>query len=248
MNVQTNISLDGFKDIPEYESYCIDNKGNVYSKKNKKILSYYLSKKSNSRIVDLCKNGKYKSIHVDVLVNKLFPKEFKELIGSRPHPIYKDLYIKENGTIYSVKKYNGSIYYVNEMSPSISGGYNIICYNKNNIKKNLFIHRLVAETFIPNPNNYPQVNHKDENKLNNCVDNLEWCDSIYNNRYGTRIQRQCKTQGFSIRLIDTFNNTTKKFISINECARYLNTSSNAIRYSIKNNISYKNKYNFIFEK
>jgi hypothetical protein len=47
-----------------------------------------------------------------------------------------------------------------------------------------FIHRLVAEAFIPNPDNLPEVNHKDENKLNNCADNLEWCTKQYNMNYG----------------------------------------------------------------
>ena len=46
-------------------------------------------------------------------------------------------------------------------------------------------HRLVAEAFIPNPNGFSEINHKDENKLNNTVDNLEWCDRIYNVNYGT---------------------------------------------------------------
>lgn len=51
------------------------------------------------------------------------------------------------------------------------------------------IHRLVSEAFIPNPNNYKNVNHIDENKTNNCVSNLEWCTTEYNNKYGSRGDR-----------------------------------------------------------
>ena len=54
------------------------------------------------------------------------------------------------------------------------------------------IHRIVAEAYIPNPDNLPQVNHKDENKANNCLQNLEWCDCKYNNNYGTRNERHKK--------------------------------------------------------
>jgi hypothetical protein len=65
-------------------------------------------------------------------------------------------------------------------------GYIYVCLTKNNKGKDMVIHRLVAQVFIPNPNNLPQVNHKDENKNNNCVNNLEWCTPKYNCNYGTR--------------------------------------------------------------
>ena len=72
-------------------------------------------------------------------------------------------------------------------------GYKAIALWNNSKRKVFLIHRLVANAFIPNPNKFPQINHKDENKLNNCVDNLEWCTQFYNNIYGTRLQRVSKT-------------------------------------------------------
>lgn len=54
---------------------------------------------------------------------------------------------------------------------------------------NVKIHRIVAMAFIPNPNNLPQVNHKDENKKNNRLENLEWCTPRYNMEYGTRMNK-----------------------------------------------------------
>lgn len=69
------------------------------------------------------------------------------------------------------------------------GNYLRIGLTNNGIRKMYLVHRLVAETFIPNPNNLPQVNHKDENTSNNCVSNLEFCDNLYNSNYGTRNKR-----------------------------------------------------------
>lgn len=65
-------------------------------------------------------------------------------------------------------------------------GYLLVALSKNGLPLHKLVHRLVAEAFIPNPNNLPQVNHKDEKKDNNQVLNLEWCDNKYNSRYGTR--------------------------------------------------------------
>ena len=68
-------------------------------------------------------------------------------------------------------------------------GYLIVALCKDGQKKWYRIHRLVAEAYLPNPENLPQVNHKDENKTNNCLQNLEWCDAKYNNNYGTHNER-----------------------------------------------------------
>lgn len=53
-------------------------------------------------------------------------------------------------------------------------------------EKSFFVHQIIAETFIENPNNYKFVNHKDENESNNVASNLEWCDTNYNDNYGER--------------------------------------------------------------
>lgn len=68
-------------------------------------------------------------------------------------------------------------------------GYSEVALWKDSKRKMFMVHRLVAQAFIPNPNNLPQVNHKDENKTNNIVENLEWCTQSYNNSYGTRLER-----------------------------------------------------------
>lgn len=69
-------------------------------------------------------------------------------------------------------------------------GYFRVNLCKNGKTKNFSVHRLVAQAFIPNPNNYPQVNHKKEfEKDNNCVENLEWCTQKYNCNYGTAKER-----------------------------------------------------------
>ena len=68
-------------------------------------------------------------------------------------------------------------------------GYMFVCLYHDNMKKTVKLHRLVAQAFIPNPDNLPEINHRDENKKNNCVENLEWCDRIYNLNYGTRNER-----------------------------------------------------------
>lgn len=74
-------------------------------------------------------------------------------------------------------------------------GYLRVTLHKNGIPEYFKVHRLVAVNFINNTHNFPEVNHIDENKENNRVDNLEWCTTRYNCCYGTRIDRMLKTRG-----------------------------------------------------
>lgn len=71
-------------------------------------------------------------------------------------------------------------------------GYMFVTLSKEGKIKPFLIHRLVAAAFLPNPEKLPQINHRDEDKTNNCVENLEWCTRDYNNNYGTRNDRVAK--------------------------------------------------------
>lgn len=100
-------------------------------------------------------------------------------------------------------------------------GYLIITLCKNGKQKVGKIHRLVAETFIENPNNLPQVNHKDENKQNNCVDNLEFCTSKYNTNYGTGIERRSNKTSKPVLQFDINHNFIRKYKSMTEAEKTL---------------------------
>ena len=112
---------------------------------------------------------------------------------------YEGLYQVSNlGRVKSlgrkVKKINGKMNVCEKiLKPGIGNGYKKVSLWKNNSSKMFLIHRLVALAFIPNNENLPIVNHKDENRLNNAVDNLEWCTYEYNNNYGTIRERMSKT-------------------------------------------------------
>lgn len=77
------------------------------------------------------------------------------------------------------------------LKPGIGkNGYPLVVLSKNGRVKTVLVHRIVAETFIPNPSNFKCVNHKDETRDNNRVHNLEWCDHRYNNSYGHRMMKE----------------------------------------------------------
>lgn len=66
-------------------------------------------------------------------------------------------------------------------------GYKTLALSKNNVTKTYTVHRLVANAFLPNPNNLEMINHKDEDRSNNCVENLEWCSRSYNQLYSLKL-------------------------------------------------------------
>ena len=100
--------------------------------------------------------------------------------------------ISNMGRVKSLERIDNNNHPVKEKimkSVKDSGGYLQVKLYKDGKYKSYLIHRLVASAFIPNPNNFFEVNHIDENKTDNRVDNLEWCDSKYNMNYGTRTKR-----------------------------------------------------------
>lgn len=121
---------------------------------------------------------------------------WKDVVG------YEGLYLISNlGRVKSVtrKTPDGRTISGKIMSPYLNnGGYFMITLSMFNKKKRLLIHRLVASTFIPNPDNKPQVNHIDENKQNNCVNNLNWMTNKENQEHGTRTDRQAKSRSLLI--------------------------------------------------
>lgn len=114
-----------------------------------------------------------------------------------------------------------------------TNGYLNVSLCKEGKKKWLLVHRLVAFHFLPNPNNYQDVNHKDENKTNNCVNNLEWCSREYNCNYGTRNERvgETNTNGKCSKQViqyDLEGNEINRFPSTIEIERLFGFSCSSI--------------------
>lgn len=107
-------------------------------------------------------------------------------------------------------------------------GYKRVDLYLNGKKHQELVHRLIAEAFIPNPDNLNCVNHKDEVKTNNYVDNLEWCDYRYNNTYGTRIERSVKKQSIKVLQCTLDGNVISEYPSIKEAERKTGISAGHI--------------------
>ena len=111
-------------------------------------------------------------------------------------------------------------------------GYKYVNLYKNKRAFKFSMHRLVAIHFINNPQNLPYVNHKDENKSNNSVENLEWCTARYNVNYGTRTIRQAQSRGHKIK---AFKNgvLVGTFYSQGKCATELNINRSNMNQAVR---------------
>jgi hypothetical protein len=151
-------------------------------------------------------------------------------------------FVKQKGRIMrlSLLKTKGGYYYVS-------------FHNKSGETSNkIFTHRLVAESFIPNENNYPCVNHKNENSRDNRVCNLEWCDYAYNNSYGTgqtrsQITRIEKRVSKPVGVYNAEGNLLERYISIGQAAKPLGIHKATLSGYIHSGKKYKNGlyYRFI---
>lgn len=236
INRDVDLSTVVYKNIEEAPMYGITDKGAIISHaygKSRYVKSY--KNKRGRDIVDLRVNGKYKSFHVFKLLDKYFPKPIPE--GYVPIPGLEGYYANRNGEILVDSLFANKGRHI--MTPAIdSCGYCVVTIKHKTYK----VHRLIALTFIPNPYNYPQVNHKDENKQNNSVDNLEWCTSLYNNNYNCKPLRTGEKFYKPYKITNVKTGEVTHFSSLKECYTKLNVTKNALRYYTDNDRLYKGIY------
>lgn len=126
-------------------------------------------------------------------------------------------------------------------------GYLRVNISKNGIESTKKIHRLVSQAFIPNPENKSDVNHIDEDKANNNVNNLEWSTRKENINHGTRNERSSKTQSIPIIAINLKTGESQEFYGTNECARQLEIQAPNISAVLKGNRKQTGGYTFKYK-
>ena len=177
---------------------------------------------------------------------------------------YRGLYqISNLGRIKSLKRKYTTENRILKYHKNNSGYYYVdLC--KNSETKRFLIHRLVAIHFITNPNNLSQVNHKNENKEDNCVENLEWCTHEYNQKYGTKSKRQSekikgrkasddtklkmsKSRSKKVIQYDLNGNIIKIWSSTKDICQNLNFKYNSFKYYLEGKSKKEYYENFIWK-
>ena len=143
--------------------------------------------------------------------------------------------VSNDGLVRSIGRYtnaaiNGRKYWKSIIRKQVTNkqtGYKYVTITIDRKAKTYSVHRLVAQAFIPNPLNLPYVNHKDEVRTNNNVENLEWCTPKYNANYGDAIQRSKSKRSKPVVRIDKFGNE-EIYESIREAERRTGISNSNI--------------------
>lgn len=128
---------------------------------------------------------------------------FKDIKG------YPNYQISNMGRVWSIKRQKYLKPVINDKGYCV-----VLLYSINGKRKQEYIHRLVALAFLQNPDNLPTVNHKNEIKADNRVDNLEWMSVIDNNNYGTRLERIAEKKRKPVVIVET----GEVFKSVKDCA------------------------------
>lgn len=150
---------------------------------------------------------------------------------------YENLYqVSNTGKIKGLPRIdsNGRIYPERFLKPEkLRKGYlRVRLGSRKTGLRHYLVHRLVAMAFIPNPDVLPQINHKNEKKDDNRVENLEWCDNDYNHNYGNRNKKATRHQEKKCCATDANGNIVRVFDSIKDAAKEFNTSPNYISNAI----------------
>lgn len=145
------------------------------------------------------------------------------------------------GNVYSIKR-NGTKGGIRKTNLSHNKYVQVSLKNKNGLV-NVRVSRLVAQAFIPNPENKSQVNHIDENKNNNCVENLEWTTPKENTNYGTRNAKISKSKEIPVYCFEL----NKTFNSSKTASEYLNVSRSSICNALKGKCKTAGGYTFKYK-
>lgn len=154
----------------------------------------------------------------------------------RKHPDIDGIEVSSFGRVRSAKEYC----YANYLNKK---GYLQVGFHMNGKQVTKRVHRLVAEAFIPNPNNLPQVNHKDGNRSNNNASNLEWCDNAYNSQYREKFgTSSAEVLRHPVLVVNLTTLEVSRFPSQGEASRVLGFSQTNISAAISGRLKQTHGY------